>query len=193
MTVQTVKILSELVNTPVDKLLTQMKDAGLTQTSASQEVSEVEKQTLLNFLKRQHGEEGDGSQRITLQRKTTTTLSRGDGGKAVNVAVKKKRTYVKRDDVDEETQKQEELLAKRLEEELATAEEARLEAERKLEQDKAAKAQAEAEEKARQEAEVNTEVVDDGVVKDKEQNVYGTAAEEPAESPQAAKNNKKKV
>jgi translation initiation factor IF-2 len=156
MTVQTVKILSELVNTPVDKLLTQMKDAGLPQTSASQEVSEVEKQTLLSFLKRQHGEEDDGSQRITLQRKTTSTLSR-DGGKAVNVAVKKKRTYVKRDDVDEETQKQEELLAKRLVEEQA-AEEARLEEERKLEKEKAAKAQAEAEEKARQEAVANTVV-----------------------------------
>lgn len=172
MTVQTVKILSELVNTPVDKLLTQMKDAGLPQTSANQEVSEVEKQTLLNFLKRQHGEEGDSSQRITLQRKTTSTLSRGDGGKAVNVAVKKKRTYVKRDDLDDEAQKQEEL-AKRLAEEQA-AEEARLrlEAEKKLEAEKAAKAKAEAEaaEKARQSVEAN-------VVNDAEQNASDKGAE----------------
>ncbi|MEP7728162.1 translation initiation factor IF-2 [Marinomonas primoryensis] len=189
MTVQTVKILSELVNTPVDKLLTQMKDAGLPQTSASQEVSEVEKQTLLSFLKRQHGEEDDGSQRITLQRKTTSTLSR-DGGKAVNVAVKKKRTYVKRDDVDEETQKQEELLAKRLVEEQA-AEEARLEAERKLEKEKAAKAQAEAEEKARQEAVANTVVAKADAVNDTEQNVSSTGAAEPVESPKQPKAAKK--
>jgi len=147
MTVQTVKILSELVNTPVDKLLAQMKDAGLPQTSAGQEVSEVEKQALLNYLKRQHGEDSGNSQRITLQRKTTSTLSR-DGGKAVNIAVKKKRTYVKRDDSDSESQKQEELLlAQRLAEEqerLAAEEQARLDAERKLEEEKAAKAKAEA-------------------------------------------------
>ncbi|ETX10473.1 translation initiation factor IF-2 [Marinomonas ushuaiensis DSM 15871] len=182
MTVQTVKILSELVNTPVDKLLTQMKDAGLPQTSASQEVSEVEKQTLLSFLKRQHGEEGDNSQRITLQRKTTSTLSRSDGGKAVNVAVKKKRTYVKRDDADEEAQKQEE---KRL------AEEVRLEAERKLEQEKAAKEKAAAEEKARQEAVAASSVVGVGAVNETEQKVSDTGAVEPVESPKQPKAAKK--
>ncbi|NVK73074.1 MAG: translation initiation factor IF-2 N-terminal domain-containing protein, partial [Oceanospirillaceae bacterium] len=192
MTVQTVKILSELVNTPVDKLLAQMKDAGLPQTSASQEVSEVEKQTLLNYLKRQHGEEGDKSQRITLQRKTTSTLSR-DGGKAVNVAVKKKRTYVKRDDVDEEAKKQEELLAKRLaeEQERLAEEKARLEAERKLEEEKAAKAKAEAEEKARQEAAVKAVVADAGAVNETEQYVSDTGAAEPVESPKQPKASKK--
>ncbi|WP_137169218.1 translation initiation factor IF-2 [Marinomonas sp. FW-1] len=194
MTVQTVKILSELVNTPVDKLLAQMKDAGLPQTSASQEVSEVEKQVLLNYLKRQHGEESDTSQRITLQRKTTSTLSRGDGGKAVNVAVKKKRTYVKRDDADEEAQKQEELLAKRLAEEqerLAAEEKARLEAERKLEEEKAAKAKAEAEEKARQEAAAKPAKADAGAVNDTEQYVSDIGAAEPVESPKQPKNPKK--
>jgi translation initiation factor IF-2 len=167
-----------------------MKDAGLPQTSASQEVSEVEKQTLLNFLKRQHGEEGDNSQRITLQRKTTSTLSRGDGGKAVNVAVKKKRTYVKRDDADEETQKQEELQANRLAEEQA-AEEARLAAEHKLEQEKAAKVKAEAEEKARQEAAAANTVVDAGAVNETEQKVSNTGAAEPVESPKQPKAAKK--
>ncbi|WP_421855705.1 translation initiation factor IF-2 [Marinomonas sp.] len=192
MTVQTVKILSELVNTPVDKLLAQMKDAGLPQTSASQEVSEVEKQTLLNFLKRQHGEEGDNSQRITLQRKTTSTLSRSDGGKAVNVAVKKKRTYVKRDDADEEAQQKEEL-AKRLaeEQERLAQEKARLEAERKLEEEKAAKAKAEAEEKARQEAAVKNVVADAGAVNETEQYVSDTGAAEPVESPKQPKAAKK--
>ncbi|WP_369920618.1 translation initiation factor IF-2 [Marinomonas polaris] len=192
MTVQTVKILSELVNTPVDKLLAQMKDAGLPQTSASQEVSEVEKQALLNYLKRQHGEEGDNSQRITLQRKTTSTLSRGDGGKAVNVAVKKKRTYVKRDDVDEEAQQKEEL-AKRLaeEQERLAQEKARLELERKQEEEKAAKAKAEAEEKARQEATVKNVVADADAVNETEQYVSDTGAAEPVESPKQPKASKK--
>ncbi|MCV2401555.1 translation initiation factor IF-2 [Marinomonas sp. C2222] len=152
MTVQTVKILSELVKTPVDKLLTQMKDAGLPQTSANQEVSEVEKQTLLNYLKSQHGEGDKKDQRITLQRKTTSTLSRADGGKAVNVAVKKKRTYVKRDDSETDAQKQEELKAQRAAEEKARVEaeeKAKVEAARKAAEE--AKAKAEAEEKAKAE------------------------------------------
>ena len=155
MTVQTVKILSELVNTPVEKLLAQMQDAGLPQKSADQEVSDVEKQILLNYLKRQHGEveAGEGSQRITLQRRTKSTLS-GDGGKAVNVAVKKKRTYVKRNDVEDELKRQQELLAAQREAE----EQARIEAEKtreetaRLEAEQAAKAKAEAEEQARLEA-----------------------------------------
>ena len=50
MSVQTVKTLSELVNTPVEKLLTQMKEAGLPQSSESQEVSDAEKQVLLKHL-----------------------------------------------------------------------------------------------------------------------------------------------
>lgn len=186
MTVQTVKILSELVNTPVEKLLTQMKDAGLPQTSASQEVSDVEKQKLLDYLKRQHGEGTDTSQRITLQRKTTSTISR-DGGKAVNVAVKKKRTYVKRDEVSSEAQQQEELLAQQhLAEEqarLAAEEQARLDAERKAEEEKVAKAKAEAEEKARRDAAANAAKADVGAVNETEQYVSGIGAAEPVESP----------
>ena len=183
MTVQTVKILSELVNTPVDKLLTQMKDAGLPQTSVSQEVSEAEKEVLLNHLKRQHGED-EGGQRITLQRKTTSTLSRSDGGKAVNVAVKKKRTYVKRDEVDAEAQKQEELVASRLLEE-----QTRLEEERKLEE-AAAKVKAEAEDKARQDAEAKSAVADTSA-KDTEQNAAVTVATDLVESPKQTKADKK--
>ncbi|WP_394182606.1 translation initiation factor IF-2 [Marinomonas posidonica] len=193
MTVQTVKILSELVNKPVDKLLAQMKEAGLPQTKADQEVSEVEKQVLLNYLKRQHGEgETADNQRITLQRKKTSTIS-GDGGKSVNVAVKKKRTYVKRDDVDEEAQKQEEL-AKRLAEEQArqqAEEQARLEAERKLAEETAAKAKAEAEEKARQEAEKTVATKDNGVLNDTEQNASDVGAAEPVETPKQKKAPKK--
>ncbi len=65
MTVQTVKILSELVNTPVEKLLAQMKDAGLPHSSADQEVSDVEKQILLNYLNANMVMTEGGEQRIT--------------------------------------------------------------------------------------------------------------------------------
>jgi translation initiation factor IF-2 len=122
MTVQTVKNLSELVNTPVEKLLTQMKEAGLPHTSEAQPVSDVEKQTLLAYLKRLHGDQDDSSKKITLQRKKTSTLKGGDN-KTVNVEVRKKRTYVKRSDSDEELVKQQELLAAKQAEEIRLQEE----------------------------------------------------------------------
>src|SRR5690606_19175463 len=54
------------------------------------------------FLKTSHGELGGEPKKITLQRKTTTTLKLGSGSarKTVNVEVRKKRTYVKRDESD---------------------------------------------------------------------------------------------
>jgi translation initiation factor IF-2 len=151
MTVQTVKTLSELVNTPVEKLLTQMKEAGLSQSSESQEVSDAEKQVLLKHLQRAHGGDGSddkSSQRITLQRKKTSTLKGGDN-KTVNVEVRKKRTYVKRNEAEDDTAKQQEQLAQSQAEEqaklvaeekarLAVEESARQVAERKLAEESAA-------------------------------------------------------
>ena len=95
----TVSQLAEVVGAPVDRLLTQMKQAGLKQTSADQAVSDDEKQTLLAFLKTSHGEKVDAPKKITLKRKTLSTLkSSGSAGKkTVNVEVRKKRTYIKRD------------------------------------------------------------------------------------------------
>ncbi|RDL44384.1 translation initiation factor IF-2 [Marinomonas piezotolerans] len=196
MTVQTVKILSELVNTPVEKLLAQMQDAGLPQKSADQEVSDVEKQILLNYLKRQHGETEDSAgQRITLQRRTKSTLSRGDGGKAVNVAVKKKRTYVKRDDADEELKRQQEQAAAQREAE----EKARIEAEKareeaaRLEAEQAAKAKAEAEEKARQEAQRKQSERDaaERAAQQPEQNDSDMGADKLVDKPKETKTNRK--
>mgnify|MGYP000017614425 CR=1 FL=1 len=95
----TVSQLAEVVGAPVDRLLTQMKQAGLKQTSADQTVSDDEKQTLLAFLKTSHGEKIDAPKKITLKRKTLSTLKSGGGTgkKTVNVEVRKKRTYIKRD------------------------------------------------------------------------------------------------
>lgn len=98
----TVKELAESVGTPVDRLLTQMKEAGLKQKKSTEKVSDDEKQRLLSFLKRSHGEKTDGPRKITLTRKVTTQIkSSGAGrGKVVNIEVRKKRTYVKKDAVD---------------------------------------------------------------------------------------------
>ena len=97
----TVQQLAEVVGASVDRLLTQMKEAGLTHAKAEEAVSEEDKQKLLAFLKRSHGEseEVGAPKRITLKRKTLSTLrtSGSQGRKTVSVEVRKKRTYVKRD------------------------------------------------------------------------------------------------
>ena len=95
----TVSDLAKSVGASVDRLLGQMKDAGLSQTSADDVVSDEEKKTLLASLKASHGEDSGAPRKITLKRKTTSTLKVGSGAtrKTVNVEVRKKRTYVKRD------------------------------------------------------------------------------------------------
>ncbi len=131
----TVKELAQVVGTPVERLLQQMREAGLSQTSPEQPVSDDEKQKLLTFLKNSHGDSGSEPRKITLKRKTMSTLKVA-GSKTVNVEVRKKKTYVKRDPADQESERQRELEEQRL------AEEARVAAE--------AQAKREAEEAARQ-------------------------------------------
>jgi translation initiation factor IF-2 len=102
----TVQQLAEVVGASVDRLLTQMKDAGLPHTEAGEAVSEEDKQMLLTFLKRSHGEASSAPRRITLKRKTVSTLrtAGSHGKKTVNVEVRKKRTYVKREEVEQEAE-----------------------------------------------------------------------------------------
>ncbi len=95
----TVQQLAEVVGATADRLLAQMKEAGLPHTEAEQAVSNEDKQTLLAFLKASHGESTSAPRRITLKRKTLSTLRTpgAQGRKTVNVEVRKKRIYVKRD------------------------------------------------------------------------------------------------
>jgi len=93
----TVSELAGVVGASVERLLTQMKEAGLPQTSADAVVSDEEKQTLLVYLKGLHGEQGSAPKKITLRRKSIGTLKAGAGRKSVNVEVRKKRTYIKKE------------------------------------------------------------------------------------------------
>jgi translation initiation factor IF-2 len=95
----TVTELASVVGTPVERLLGQMKEAGLPHDSVDQAVSDSDKKTLLAFLKNAHGESAATPKKITLKRKTTGTLraAGGQGRKTVAVEVRKKRTYVKRE------------------------------------------------------------------------------------------------
>ncbi|MEL7291574.1 MAG: translation initiation factor IF-2 [Pseudomonadota bacterium] len=156
MTQITVKALSEEIGTPVDRLIEQLADAGMKKASGDQ-VSDEEKQKLLTHLKKEHGDtSGDAEPtRLTLQRKTRSTLSVNAGGgksKDVQVEVRKKRTYVKRSIIEDDAKREAEEAAKREAEELA-----KREAEEQAKREAAEKAQREAEEKAKREADAKRE------------------------------------
>ena len=99
----TVSELAKTVGASVDRLLMQMKEAGLSHASADATVSDEEKQTLLAYLKSLHGASSAEPKKITLRRKTVSTLKSGNR-KTVNIEVRKKRTYVKRSEEELETQ-----------------------------------------------------------------------------------------
>ena len=152
----TVKQLAEVVGVPVDRLLTQMKEAGIAGKNEAASVTEDERQKLLNHLKRSHGEKSDSEpKKITLKRKTTSQIkvSGAAGKKTINVEVRKKRTYIKRADVEEapaaeakvkNLQAELEVQARRDAELQAAQEKQREEARLKAEADAKAKAQREA-------------------------------------------------
>jgi translation initiation factor IF-2 len=104
MTDVTVKQLSEVVGTPVERLLEQLGEAGVSVSSAEQTVTEDQKLKLLEHLRRSHGKGAAGEgKKITLRRKSTTELRvTGSQGRAktVSVEVRRRRTYVKRDEAE---------------------------------------------------------------------------------------------
>ena len=93
MTQVTVKELALVVATPVERLLQQMREAGLPHSHAEQVVTDEEKQKLLAHLKSSHGDKLEEPSKITLKRKTTSTL-RVAGSKTISVEVRKKKTFV---------------------------------------------------------------------------------------------------
>ncbi len=105
----TIKQFADVVGVSVERLLTQMQEAGINGKGVESTVTESEKQQLLAHLKRSHGDSAEVGEpkKITLKRKTTSTLKvSGASGKrkTVNVEVRKKRTYVKRSELDEQPQ-----------------------------------------------------------------------------------------
>ncbi len=97
----TVKQLARDVGAPVDRLLKQIVEAGLKARSEDDSVTSDEKQQLLAYLRKTHGEADAEPRKITLKRKTTTTLKAGKA-KTVNVEVRKRRTYIKRAELQPE-------------------------------------------------------------------------------------------
>ncbi|HEY8609234.1 MAG TPA: translation initiation factor IF-2 [Noviherbaspirillum sp.] len=87
---------------PADLLLTQLRAAGVEKSSASDPLSKEDKDKLLNHLRRAHGAAPDGEKKkITLTRKETTEIKQADAtgkSRTIQVEVRKKRTFIKRDE-----------------------------------------------------------------------------------------------
>jgi len=103
----TIRKLAELVNTPVEKLLEQLAEAGMSFSGPDQVVTSMEKVKLLGFLKRSHGKAEAAAddavpKKITLARRKVqeVTVAAGRSKTTVNVEVRQKRTYVKPDEVE---------------------------------------------------------------------------------------------
>ena len=109
----TVAQLAEVVGAPVDRLLQQMKDAGLAHKKPGETVSNHEKIALLAYLKQAHGNNDVPRvvepSKITLKRKTVSQVKvTGGSGKSkvVNVEVRKKRTFVRGETATEQENEQ---------------------------------------------------------------------------------------
>ncbi|MFR0675745.1 translation initiation factor IF-2 [Enterobacterales bacterium AW_CKDN230030176-1A_HGKHYDSX7] len=118
MTQVTVKELAREVEAPVERLLQQMREAGLPHTDAGQVVTDNEKQVLLNHLKSGHKAKAEEPRKITLQRKTTSTL-RVAGSKSISVEVRKKKVFVQRSQEEIQAEQKRELEERRAAEEAA--------------------------------------------------------------------------
>src|SRR5665213_2024562 len=91
---------------PASVLLEQLRAAGVDKQTAEDVLSETDKAHLLEALRRAHGAQQGEKKKITLTRKQTSEIKQADGsGKArtIQVEVRKKRVFVKRDDAPEAT------------------------------------------------------------------------------------------
>jgi translation initiation factor IF-2 len=93
------KFAKELKLSP-DLLLEQLKAAGVYKTAAEDAITETDKTQLLDYLRKMHGAEDQPKTKITLTRKQTSEIKKADStgkSRTIQVEVRKKRTYVKKE------------------------------------------------------------------------------------------------
>ncbi|MEZ5561667.1 MAG: translation initiation factor IF-2 [Gammaproteobacteria bacterium] len=155
----TVTQFAEALKIPVEKLLAQLGEAGISVAGADAVISDDAKQDLLTYLRRTHGHDDSTAtaaapRKITLNRRTSTEIKVGAGqgrAKTVTVEVRRKRTYVNRDVLEQDARKQQEELDRQKAEEQAKAEQERQR--EQLEQERLQREKDEAEAEARKKAE----------------------------------------
>jgi translation initiation factor IF-2 len=155
----TVTQFAEVLKVPVEKLLAQLDEAGIKVKGSDDTISDDAKLELLSHLRRSHGQDDTPAtaaapRRITLKRKSQSELRlSGSQGRSrtVNVEVRRKRTYIKRDVLEKQAlEEQEALDAERRAEEERVEAEAREKERVKAEQEAAVIAEEKAKEQAEQ-------------------------------------------
>ncbi len=117
----TVAQFAEVLKVPVDRLLSQLDQAGIRVNGAQAMISEDAKHELLTHLRRSHGNHNDAEaapRKITLKRKSQSELklaSPQGRARTVNVEVRSKRTYVKREVLEDQARHQQEEIDKQRE------------------------------------------------------------------------------
>ena len=89
------------LNKPTATLIEQLTSAGVTKAQADDRLSEADKQKLLSYLQASHGTASAERKKITLVKKSTTEIKQADAtgrARTIQVEVRKKRTFVKRDE-----------------------------------------------------------------------------------------------
>jgi len=165
----TVSQLAEVLGVSVEKLLDQLKGAGIEAASGDDPVSNDDKKKLLSHLRAAHGKSASDAtdpRKVTLKRKSVSELRIPGSGpraatKTVNVEFRKRRTYVKREALQEraaaDPERERAALALKEAQEIREAEEqARVAAEERAAQEAEEKARMEAEEAARKSQEEAT-------------------------------------
>ncbi len=105
---QTVRQLAEIVKISLERLLEQLKEAGLSASAPDDVINEDEKMKLLAHLRKRHGkDDGEATsspRRVTLERRKVTEIKQasapGSTTKTISVEVRKKKTYIKREIAD---------------------------------------------------------------------------------------------
>jgi translation initiation factor IF-2 len=91
---------------PTDTLLEQLNSAGVAKSAPSDALSDADKQKLLSYLQASHGTNTAERKKITLVKKSTSEIKQADStgrARTIQVEVRKKRTFIKRDDGAEMT------------------------------------------------------------------------------------------
>src|SRR5437879_9917518 len=118
---------AEVLKVPVDRLLVQLDQAGIKVSGPDARISDDAKLELLTHLRRSHGSDADSDgapRKITLRRKTQSELKLASAqgrARTVNVEVRRKRTYIKRDVLEEQARAQQDELDHRRQEAEAAA------------------------------------------------------------------------
>jgi translation initiation factor IF-2 len=155
----TVSQFAEVLKVPVDKLMAQLADAGIKVNGSDDKISEDAKLELLTHLRRSHGQDDTPAtaaapRKITLKRKSQSELRlAGAQGRSrtVNVEVRRKRTYIKRDVLEKQAQDEQDAMDRQRQEEEDRINAVALEQERlEAEKEAAAKREIDAREKQEQ-------------------------------------------